>query len=1422
MYRKRKLSFVLAFLLVVQGIFTFTQFHEIDESKIIADFHHDHPQENIILTTRFAGGSGTEGDPYRISNVTHLQQMNLDLMANYTLINDINAGNTRTWNNGAGFCPVGNLSDKFLGSLEGNHHNITELFMNRSTEDLVGLFGSMDGGGKISNITFKYYNISGHRYVGLLTGNNYDATVSNISAKGSIGGGSFMGGLFGAGRGGTITDCNVGGNISGTETVGGLVGYMNGVTVRNSHTTCHVVGSSHYIGGIAGYSMDRLVVNCHSTGNIKGRDNVGGLIGISNHRVDECYTTGNIAGRDEVGGLIGDSRGWVYSCYATGNVTGEESVGGLIGDIRDPVQDSFATGNVTGTSYNVGGLIGYARERVQNCYARGNITGNTYLGGLVGFSEDEIVDSQAVGNVSGRGGAGGLIGRNEGAVTNCHAAGDVIYSYTSGGLVGENVEGTLYRSSATGEVNGPDEIGGLVGYNIRATIQNCHFAGNVSGEDRTGGLVGRNLETTLKDCYMTGNINGTGNYVSGLMGYVEDSTVENSFYCVNITKINGRNIVTSYGIYSEQFNDWLSRNKNIDIDDHMKKVQGTDYYEINTISDLRDILPFTSAGYKFRQTDDIDLADEPCFYVPLFLADEYDGNGYSISNCNISPSLCNEVGLFGKVGLGSRITRLSVLNCTVRGLRNVGGLVGYNRGTVSDCEVSGNIKGIEYVGGLIGSHQHGKVEYCCARTSVQGYYYIGGLIGVSQEIISQCYTSGSVLGNSNFIGGLVGGNGDDIRNCYSTSSVQGDDNVGGLVGDNGYSCGIWNSYSTGTVLGNERTGGLVGDNDGGVINSFWNTQTSGQIGSDGGQGRTTGQMMNENTFTTADWDFNEVWSIIGGKTYPFLKCMDYLKGIISSNNHIAYEDERFLAKFEPVCVLPEIAYGVDWNITSNTSDWLTIDESGILQGMPTNSDLGVHWVNVTASFVGESIEQAIFSFIVVNKNDAPTITTALDEIDYTADEDALYIMDFDAIDIDPTGDNLSWSFICDASFLQINSTTGELAGTPGNSDVGNWRTTVQVTDGIGGIDSITFDLTVNNTNDCPTIITIPAKSTKEDDLYLVTFNALDIDLCRDLLSWQLRTNASFLSIYDPYSGNLSGTPLNSDVGTWWANVTVNDGKGGSDSINYSLTVINTNDAPSDLSIGLMDFDYYEGRAQPAHANASDPDLRYGDHLNYTWGFNRTGNTFTGRLLKGREVNLSLPVGEHTVTLLVTDSYGLSAETTINIIIFTLDDPDLPNASDDDNDNITGDDDDDNNDNEGDNEDIDDTDNITDTEGEDSGVKSIIIVGIAATVLIIIIAVVVVVMYVLRSSKKKKAQKFEEHAEENVSGDGPPPISGSENDHSNTGMASDMSLQSHDSEGRIQNPLTPTFVPNCQNCNTPGSYYREHEAYWCDACQHWLE
>lgn len=169
-----------------------------------------------------------------------------------------------------------------------------------------------------------------------------------------------------------------------------------------------------------------------------------------------------------------------------------------------------------------------------------------------------------------------------------------------------------------------------------------------------------------------------------------------------------------------------------------------------------------------------------------------------------------------------------------------------------------------------------------------GSSHIGGLVGRNEGAIEGSYALGTLLG-SNRLGGFVGSNDGSgtISNSYSSVDVSSNyfkQNIfGGLVGQNFGA--ISNSYANGIMVVNENSaGGLVGTGSGTTTKSFWDTETTGQLSSAGGTGKTTPEMKNKSTFT---WDFDTVWQIeepqSGRVSYPYLQSNpeDPAPGLIS-------------------------------------------------------------------------------------------------------------------------------------------------------------------------------------------------------------------------------------------------------------------------------------------------------------------------------------------------------------------------------------------------------------------------------------------------------------------------------------------------------------------------------------------------------------
>jgi len=427
---------------------------------------------------------------YVITDVEELNMIRFDLAGNYTIANDIDASETMDWNDGAGFEPLGTWDEGFTGTLDGNGHTITGLYINRSETIDVGLFGFIEEGAVVKNVGLVNSNVTGQWAVGGLVGTNS----------------------------GTVDDSYVKGTTFGQEGVGGLVGYNWEGTVKNSYALGNTagIGESWGIGGLVGINEHGSVKDSHAMGNTTGVVAIGGLVGVNElglglSLIENSYAIGNTSGVENVGGLVGENIDTIESSSAFGYTTGEEWVGGLVGYnwVDGVISDSYSEGNTTeGEIMGIGGLVGGNQGTVKNSYVTGEVIGGDLTGGLVGDNWGGTVEnSYATGKITGTWGVGGLIGYNmAGNGLDSHPSEDVeLYEPLEGSI--ESVS----TSYATGDITGSNFVGGLVGYNEEGTIENCYSMGSItrktdSEETDLGAFVGFNHQGKIINCYSTGRV----------------------------------------------------------------------------------------------------------------------------------------------------------------------------------------------------------------------------------------------------------------------------------------------------------------------------------------------------------------------------------------------------------------------------------------------------------------------------------------------------------------------------------------------------------------------------------------------------------------------------------------------------------------------------------------------------------------------------------------------------------------------------------------------------------------------------------------------------------------------------------------------------------------------------------------------------
>ena len=236
--------------------------------------------------------------------------------------------------------PIGNSSNKYTGTFDGQGYTVSGLYFNDSDTSYVGLFGSVESGGKVSGVGIADSYFRGNDYVGGICGEN----------------------------GGTITNC-----------------YNSGVVIA--------VNRKSVAGGICGYN-EGTITNCYNSGNISAEGNaalIGGVCAGNYGTVTNCYYLSETA--DENGGKTETQFGSGEVAYLLSQGENGEIWGQTIGTDSMPVMggkkvlanvDLSAFANdiiIYGQSASLDGTIGF------NIYVAAN---DDYANWTASFNGDEV------------------------------------------------------------------------------------------------------------------------------------------------------------------------------------------------------------------------------------------------------------------------------------------------------------------------------------------------------------------------------------------------------------------------------------------------------------------------------------------------------------------------------------------------------------------------------------------------------------------------------------------------------------------------------------------------------------------------------------------------------------------------------------------------------------------------------------------------------------------------------------------------------------------------------------------------------------------------------------------------------------------------------------------------------------------------
>ena len=153
----------------------------------------------------------------------------------------------------------------------------------------------------------------------------------------------------------------------------------------------------------------------------------------------------------------------------------------------------------------------------------------------------------------------------------------------------------------------------------------------------------------------------------------------------------------------------------------------------------------------------------------------FDGGGHTITGLTITTK-DQFVGLFGylnRAGTVKNVVMEGIQITSNHGSSQAGGVVGFSRGTIENCSVSGSVSGTVYVGGVVGAQWGGSITGCSSSATVKGTVDVGGVAGQtnSNATMTACYATGNVTSTGSstvnvYIGGFCGYNSTTVTACY--------------------------------------------------------------------------------------------------------------------------------------------------------------------------------------------------------------------------------------------------------------------------------------------------------------------------------------------------------------------------------------------------------------------------------------------------------------------------------------------------------------------------------------------------------------------------------------------------------------------------------------------------------------------------------
>lgn len=651
---------------------------------------------------------------------------------------------------------------------------------------------------------------------------------------------------------------------------------------------------------------------------IVGNQNVGGIAGrIMGSTIKRCYVANSyLEGYDHVGAICGEIN------Y---DVTNDENPGGT-------VTDCLSDSRIVSRSYQAGGLIGTSKKgTLQNSYFSGTIDCPNGAAGLISLIDDDkqptIIQNCLVA-------ASHIYAKDISRVTN--TADREVTLLNNYSLI-HTYCGT--NASDAGIMENMNDATSANGANVNDDT-------DALSKDFYQTILGWDFDETWKFFEgVNGNMYPVLQWMQApLPSVVYDMPHNKSLLWVDGTESLDMAVV--HGSWGQKLNFEVSKGKGLatyvkeegklyvgnenaeyggsgDVQIKVEPVEeiaslftmeGENTFtvyvgkadEINTISSVEDLLNISrNLSGKYQLTKDIDMAGIEFSGIGSKAAQfrgEFDGNGHKIMNATVSVGEENTKGFFNAAE-GATIKKLALTNLSVMGVtsgdysKDLGGMFGSCKNTTIDqCVVTGKVRGNDHVGGLVGGDcANVTLTNTYVNIDVSGGSQVGGLFGVTTGNIkiSNSYFDGSAtISYRGWCGGFIGlidteATTIDIQHCASMGNVisggtDGPHAAQAFIAGNGHE----DNKPKGIIVFKDNISNsdaqilMSGDDAGEKWPSINITAEGGDV--ENMQKAPTSALQQSETFTNMGWDFESVWSIDEGKTYPYLKLFGYQTSGIES------------------------------------------------------------------------------------------------------------------------------------------------------------------------------------------------------------------------------------------------------------------------------------------------------------------------------------------------------------------------------------------------------------------------------------------------------------------------------------------------------------------------------------------------------------